>query len=65
MSYGMRQGRCPACRIRFVWPSSKGLPLAGAHCPRCSKPLVRTVWDVKLPMVRIETPVYTSPRGAA
>jgi len=52
------QGRCGGCKVAFRWNTVPGgvRYLYEAACPRCGKPLIRTVHSVKLPWVEGEQP---------
>lgn len=51
MTRGVRttQGRCPQCKVRHVWPAGKQA-VSTALCPGCGTGLLRTTWDVNLPV---------------
>lgn len=53
-----RQGKCPKCWIRFVWPHKKGRELKKAFCPECGNKLEQTT-HLSHYRVKYETPDFT------
>ena len=49
-----RQGKCPQCKIRYVWrywQEGMGWSLGSAHCPLCTAQLEQTSHQSQLPQV--------------
>jgi len=56
----MNQGRCKACRLRYVWApiheNDSGVKVGEAFCPSCSKPLERTTSHCRDRLVHVSIP---------